>query len=102
MEAPQLTPEQIEERERLEAISEEGQMREFREAMKSALTMVNQEIAANGGQPKIDAVTAALTSLQAEFIAMQPNRNVRRLQIAHADRDLKRLVALRAGSGGNA
>lgn len=100
MEARKLTPEDLEERERLETISLEGQIREFREAMKSALNMVNQELVVKGGQPSVDAVTAALTSLQAEFIALQPSRNVRRLQIAHCDRDLKRLVALRSGAAG--
>ncbi len=76
----------------------EAQTREFRDAIKQALTAVNLEISANDGQPQIDAVTAALTSVLAEFIAMQPSRNVRRLQIAHCDRDLKRLVSLRAGA----
>lgn len=102
MEDPQLTPEQKAERERLATISLDGQIREFREAMKSALNDVNRELVAQGGEPSVDAVTAALTSLQAEFIAMQPSRSVRRLQIAHCDRDLKRLVALRTSNGGTA
>lgn len=98
MEAPTLTPEQQEERERLETIGLDGQTREFREAVKSALTVVNHELVANGGEPQIDAVTAALISVLAEFIAMQPSRSVRRLQISHCDRDLKRMVALRTSS----
>lgn len=102
MENPPLTPEQQEERERQALVSLEWQTREFRDAIKQALTTVNMEIGASGGQPQIDAVTAALTSVLAEFIGMQPSHNVRRLQIAHCDRDLKRLVALRAGPHGMA
>ncbi len=102
MENIHLTPEQQEERDRQALVSLEGQTREFRDAIKQVLTTVNMEIGANGGQPQIDAVTAALVSVLAEFIAMQPSRNVRRLQISHCDRDLKRLVALRAGTHGMA
>ncbi|MBZ9986076.1 hypothetical protein LB572_03080 [Mesorhizobium sp. BH1-1-5] len=97
MEAIELTPEQIAERERLAMISQEGQTREFRDAIKQALNTVNLEIAANGGQPAVDAVMAALTSIQAEFIAMAPHRYARRMQIKEIERELPRLVALRTG-----
>lgn len=97
MEAIEPTAEQIAERERQAMISQEGQTREFRDAIKQALNTVNLEIAANGGQPAVDAVMAALMSLQAEFIAMAPHRYARRMQIKEIERELPRLVALRTG-----
>ncbi|MBZ9856742.1 hypothetical protein LB566_23400 [Mesorhizobium sp. CA13] len=78
-------------------LDHESQVREFRDALKQALNTVNLEIAANGGRPGIDAVMAALTSLQAEFIAMQPSRFARHMQIKEIERELPRLVALRTG-----
>lgn len=78
-------------------LDHEGQVREFRDALKQALNTVNLEIAANGGKPGVDAVIAALTSLQAEFIAMAPHRYARRMQIKEIERELPRLVALRTG-----
>jgi predicted nucleic acid-binding protein len=90
-----------EEAERQALIGHAGQVKEFRDAVKQALTTVNMEIAANGGQPAVDAVTEALTSVHAEFIAMAPDRNARRAQLAVADRNLRRLVALRASLNGH-
>ncbi|TPM06778.1 MULTISPECIES: hypothetical protein [unclassified Mesorhizobium] len=78
-------------------LDHESQVREFRDALKQALNTVNIEIAASGGRPGIDAVMTALTSLQAEFIAMAPSRFARRMQIKEIERELPRLVALRTG-----
>lgn len=76
------------------------QVTEFREALKQTLNTVNLEIAAQGGEPQIDAVMRALISLQAEFIAMAPSRPARRMQIREAALMLPKLVALRVQDTG--
>lgn len=75
----------------------DGQTKEFRDAIASSLNAVNLEIAALDAKPEIEAVIRALTSVLAEFIAMQPNRNSRRIHIAEIAKNLPRLVMLRAG-----
>lgn len=77
----------------------DGQAQEYRDALMQALTATNLEIGANGIQPRIDAVVQALTMLQAEFIAMYPDRNERRLRMADVESNLKRLVTLRVTTG---
>lgn len=95
----ELTAEQKAEAERQEAISLDGQIREFRGAIHQAPNTVNLEIAAKDGQPQIDAVTRALLSVHADFIAKEPDRNARRLQMHEAANLLPKLVALRTANG---
>jgi hypothetical protein len=95
-----LTDEQQAAVDKAKANSVEGQTLHFREALKSALNTANLEILANDGKPSIDSVIRALVSLQAEFIAMQPIRSVRRLQIKDATHNLQRLISLRVGAEG--
>lgn len=77
----------------------DGQASEYRDALQQALNATNLEISANGVQPRIDGVIAALTMLQAEFIAMYPDRNERRLRLADVEKNLSRLVTLRVTTG---
>lgn len=96
-----LTAEQREELERQQELAalktRDGQSNAYRDALMEALTAKNLEIGAQGLQPRIDSVVQALTMLQAEFIAMFPNRNERRMRMAEVETNLKRLVALRSG-----
>lgn len=85
--------------ERAELASREGQAKLFRETIKQALNATNLEIAGQGAQPRIDSVIQSLTMLQAEFVAMEPQRNTRRMRIAEISHNLKQLVSLHAGMG---
>lgn len=93
------TPEQIEaaerEQEKARLATRDGQAGEFRDALREALIVVNNEISQLGAQPRIDSVIQALTMLQAEFVAMEPTRLGRRRMLGELQHNLKRLVALR-------
>lgn len=101
--ADALTDEQREalelEREQARLKTRDGQAQEFRDGLMQALTALNHEIAGQGAQPRIDAVIQALTMLQAEFVAMEPNRNRRRMIEAEIAHNLRRLVTLRMSTG---
>lgn len=77
----------------------DGQTEFFREAIKQALQAANLELGASGIQPRIDAVIAATTMIQADFVAMYPNRAERRMRQIEIEQNLKRLVTLRTSMG---
>ncbi len=79
--------------------SRDGQAQEFRDALMQALNATNLEIGSNGIQPRIDAVIAATSMIQAEFIAMYPNRGERRRIMAEIEANVSRMVALRLNTG---
>ncbi|CAN7375323.1 hypothetical protein LJR231_002252 [Phyllobacterium sp. LjRoot231] len=76
----------------------DGQAEIMREAIKEALNEANRTIVANGGKPSIDAVIRATVSIQADFIAMQPDRRARRMQIGEIVTNLPRFISLRVGA----
>ena len=98
-----LTEDQIAERERLAEIerlkSRDGQAEFWREIIGNALKAGNLELAGNAVQPRIDSVIQATTMVQAEFIAMFPNRGERHRLMAEVEGNLPRLVALRTSVG---
>lgn len=99
-----LTAEQREELERAQELAalqtRDGQANQYREALMEALKAKNLEVAAQGVQPRIDSVIQALSMLQAEFIAMYPERGERRRIMAEIEGNLPRLVRLRTEVGG--
>jgi hypothetical protein len=64
-----------------------------------ALNAMNLELAGAGVKPRILSVIQALTMLQAEFVAMLPHRNERRMRMLEIEQNLKRLVALKTSVG---
>jgi hypothetical protein len=98
-----MTPEQREaadraaELKRLQTV--DGQAAEFRDALMQALNAMNLELAGAGVKPNILSVIQALTMLQAEFVAMHPHRNERRMRMLEIEQNLKRLVALKTSVG---
>lgn len=104
MQGPEgLTDEQIAERERQLEIqrlaSRDGQAEFWREIISDALKAGNLELAGNAVQPRIDSVIQAATMVQAEFIAMFPERGDRRRLMAEVEGNLSRLVTLRTSVG---
>lgn len=95
---------QVANRERLAEIerlkSRDGQAEFWREIISDALKAGNLELAGNAVQPRIDSVIQGLTMVQAEFIAMFPDRGARRRLMAEVEGNLPRLVTLRLSVGG--
>ena len=89
--------EQTAERERL--ATRDGQAEFWREIISDALKAGNLELAGNIVQPRIDSVIQATTMVQAEFIAMYPERGDRRRLMAEVEGNLPRLVTLRTSVG---
>jgi hypothetical protein len=50
-------------------------------------------------KPRTDAVTQALTMLQADFVAMLPHRNERRAMFSEILENMQRLVTLKLSVG---
>lgn len=99
-----LTPAEIEEKRRRDEAARlatrDGQAEFWRVIVGDALKAGNLDLAGQGVQPRIDSVIQGLTMVQAEFVAMFPQRGDRRRLMAEVEANLPRLVALRTSVGG--